>query len=133
MDGTTIAELFGVVLVPTATIVGAILQTSGRTRDQIDALRKDLGARIDAISSELGVVKRDVALLSQRVDALTKQVESLPSVPVSEADCRARHEETNDKLADLMTEIARAEAHRAPSQPQPTNPAGTSRLAIVPG
>ena len=105
MDAATLTGVIAAVAIPTATIVGAIYQTATKTRDQIDAVRAGLGAKIDAIQAHLSVVTRDVALLAQRIDAVSAQVADLPASPVGEADCRDRHEATDRRVADLHADI----------------------------
>jgi hypothetical protein len=97
MDGGLVAVLVaGVTAV--GGIVGIVIQQGGATRDRVDALRKDLGVRIDGLQAELNALKRDLALLAQRVDAVSARVDELPAQPVDETECRERHEQLQSDL-----------------------------------
>jgi hypothetical protein len=104
MDGGLISLLVAGVTAAGG-IVGIVIQQGGATRDRVDALRKDLGVRIDGLQAELNALKRDLALLAQRVDAVSARVDELPSSPVDESDCRERHDDTNRRVADLQFEV----------------------------
>lgn len=97
MDGGLVAVLVaGVTAV--GGIVGIVIQQGGATRDRVDALRKDLGVRIDGLQADLDGTRRDVALLGQRIG-------TLPARVVDEAECRERHDAVDRRLDDLRSEV----------------------------
>lgn len=100
-----LAGIIAAVAGPTAVIVGAIYSTARWQREGLDALRTSVGAKIDGIHAQLALVTKDVALLTQRVDAVSAQVADMPAQPVDEADCRERHEATDRRVADLQADV----------------------------
>lgn len=91
MDWTQLAALVVAGLGAGSGVVVAVVQQGSATRDRIDALRRDVGARVDCVQAEVGVVKLDVARLGQRIG-------TLPARVVDEAECRERHEQLQSDL-----------------------------------
>ncbi len=92
MDYQALLALGGIGVTAAGGIVVAILQQGSATRDRIDALRRDLVCQVDGVRAETGALKKDVALLGQRIA-------TLPARVVDEADCRDRHDQLQ---ADLL-------------------------------
>ena len=105
MDWGQIVVIAGAVVGATGSILVAVIQQAGATRDRIDALRRDLSFQVDGVRAETGRITRDVALLTARVDAI-------PRTPVSEADCRDRHDQLEERVADLRSELAALQPRR---------------------
>ena len=101
MDTSLIVAIIGAA----GGIIGIVIQQGGSTRDRIDALRRDLSFQVDGVRAETGRVGKELALLTTRVD-------SIPRSPVAEADCRERHDQIEERVADLRSGLAAIQPRR---------------------